>query len=364
MPDNRHIVLGLTSLSTPGSHLWMADLKEDSATSLTRGPGSESYPSASPAGDQIVFAAGDPDYDVVETFAGDGDARPLLATARNESDPVWSPDGNLLAYVTDRGGQDEIWLRAREGQTRDRPLILQSDFGDDRTIMLGSPSFSPDGQRIAYQRNAHKPLWPLRIWISQTAGGPPVPLLPASHAGYQGAPTWSPDGQWIAYTQWTDRQSTLAKVRVGSGEAPVILRSDGVPNAVASWSPTNDWITWETEQGFVLVSPDGKQQRVVSDDHWFAHTWSKDGSRIFGIRETEQLRLSLVSVDARTSQIRVLADLGSSPPVNNPVKGLSVGNDGRTFVTSLVRLRGDLWTLGNVKWQQRPSRWMSLFRFP
>jgi Tol biopolymer transport system component len=363
MPDNRHIVLGLTSLSTPGSHLWMADVEEDSAESLTRGPGSESYPSSSPAGDHVVFATGEPDYDVVETSAGAREARPLLATARNESDPAWSPDGTLLAYVTDRGGQDEIWLRARDGQTRDRPLIVQSDFGDDRTIMLSSPSFSPDGLRIAYQRNAHKPLWPLRIWISQTAGGPPVPLLPAAHAGYQGAPTWSPDGRWIAYTQWTDRQSTLAKVRVGSGEAPVILRSDGVPNAVAAWSPTNDWITWETEQGFVLVSPDGKHQRVLSDDHWFAHTWSKDGSQIFGIRETEQLRLSLVSVDARTSQIRVLADLGPSPPVNNPVKGLSMASDGRAFATSLVRLRGDLWTLGNVKWQQSVSRWWSLFRF-
>lgn len=365
MPDNRQIVLGVTSLSTPGSHLWMADLERDRAWTLTRGPGSESYPSSSPGGEQIVFATGEPDYDVVETSSGGSDTRPLLATARNESDPVWSPDGTLTAYVTDRSGQDEIWLRTRNSQTGDRPLIVQSDFGDDdRTIMLGSPSFSPDGQRIAYQRNAHKPIWPLRIWISQTAGGPPVPLLPATHKGYQGAPTWSPDGQWIAYTEWTDRQWTLAKVRVGSGDTPVILRTDGVPNATPSWSPTNDWITWETEQGFVLVSPDGKEQRVLSNDHWFAHTWSKDGSRIFGIRETEQLRLSLVALDARTGQVRVLADVGPSPPVNNPVKGLSASADGRTFLTSVVRLRGDLWTLGNVRWRQSSPRWLSLFRSP
>jgi hypothetical protein len=38
-------VLGVTSLSTPGSHLWMADLEGDRAWWLTRGPGSESYPS-------------------------------------------------------------------------------------------------------------------------------------------------------------------------------------------------------------------------------------------------------------------------------------------------------------------------------
>src|SRR5207247_2299484 len=87
----RHVVLGITSLSTPGSHLWMADLERDRAWSLTRGPGSESYPSSSPGGEQVVFTSGEPDYDVVEMSLAGNPIRPLLATARNEADPVWSP---------------------------------------------------------------------------------------------------------------------------------------------------------------------------------------------------------------------------------------------------------------------------------
>jgi Tol biopolymer transport system component len=364
LPDSRHVVLGVTSLSTPGSHLWMADLERDRTWSLTRGPGSESYPSSSPDGGRIVFATGEPDYDLVEIPLGGNATRPLLATARSESDPVWSPDGTLFAYVTDRSGQDEIWLRTRDGPSSDRPLITQADFGDDRTIMLSAPSFSPDGRRIAYQRNAHKPIWPLRIWISLTAGGPPVPLLPPTHEGYQGAPTWSPDGQWIAYTAWKDDRWMLAKVRVGSGEGPIVLRTDGVPTATPSWSPANDWITWETERGFVLVSPDGSTQRVLSDDQWLVHTWSRDGSEIFGIRETEDLRLSLVAVEAHSGKARILADLGPSPAVNNPVKGFSLSADGRSIATSILRLRGDLWMLENLQWQERSPRWFSLFRSP
>jgi Tol biopolymer transport system component len=360
LPDSRHVVLGATSLATPGSHLWLADVDRNQAWTLTRGPGSESYPSASPDGRQVAFATGEPDYDIVEIPLDGGGAHPLLLTARNESDPVWSRDGTVLAYVTDRSGQDEIWLGAREKRGGDRPLITQADFGDDRTILLASPSFSPDGQRVAYQRNASKPIWPLRIWISQTAGGPPVPLVPASHEGYQGAPTWSPDGQWVAYAEWTDRQWTLAKVRVGSGDAPIVLRSDGVPNANPSWSPANDWITWETAKGFVLVAPDGTGERVLSDDHWLAHTWSKDGSAILGIRETERLRLSLVAVDARTGRARVIADLGPSPAVNNPVKGFSVSGDGRTIVTSFVHLRGGLWTMGELRWRDSLPAWFPL----
>ena len=78
-------------------------------------PGSESYPSSSPDGTQVVFATGEPDYDIVETSLPEGVTRSLLATPRNESDPVWSPRGSTLAYVTDRSGQDEIWLRNRDG---------------------------------------------------------------------------------------------------------------------------------------------------------------------------------------------------------------------------------------------------------
>src|SRR6185503_6551550 len=224
-------------------------------------------------------------------------SRRLFGGDRNESDPVWSADQNLLAYVTDRAGQDEIWVSSADGRTAHRALVAQSFFGDDRTIMLASPVFSPDGRRIAYQRNAQKPVWPLRIWISQTAGGPPVPLLPPTIEGYQSAPTCSPDGQWIAYANLTDPgEWRLAKVRVGD-DRPIPLRSDGIANATPAWSPRGDWITWETTRGFLLVSADGSRERVLSDEHWFAHAWSHDGSRIFGVRETEDLRLSLVSLD-------------------------------------------------------------------
>jgi Tol biopolymer transport system component len=369
LPDSQHVVLGITSLSTPGSHLWMADLEHDRAWSLTRGPGSESYPSSSPGGDQVAFTDGDPDYDLLEVSVDRGTVRSLLATNRNESDAEFSPDGQLLSYVTDRRGQDEIWLRTREGQLIDRALITQQDFGDDRTLLLGSPTFSPDGQRLAYQRNGYKPRWPLRIWISMTAGGPPTPLLPRAHEAIQGAPAWSPDGQWIVFAEWKDQHWQLVKVRVGSGEEPIVLRSDGVANATPRWSPKNDWITWETEQGFLLVSPDGKQERSLSDDlwsdaPWLVHAWSRDGSAILGIKENDERHLSVIAVNAATGAARAIADLGPSPPVNNPVKGFSVSADGRTITTSIVRLRGDLWLLGGLRWKSTSSWWRSPFAAP
>jgi eukaryotic-like serine/threonine-protein kinase len=359
LPDSRHIALGVESLSTPGSHLWIADLTRDRAWALTRGADSELYPTASSAGDQIVFMRGEPDYDLtLISLIGRTSAQPLLTTPHNESDPTLSPDGKLLVYVTDRTGQDEIWGRQVRGGD-DQPLITQRDFGDDRTVMLSSPALSPDGQRIAYQRNGFKPRWPLRIWVSLVAGGMPAPLLPASYEGIQSAPTWSPDGQWIAFAQWKDRQWELAKVRVGSGEGPVVLRRDGLANAAPHWSPANDWITWETEAGVVLVSPDGATERELSKEQWLAHTWSHDGSQIIAVRENEDRHLSVIAISVNRNKESTLADLGPSFAFNNPVKGLTLIDGGRMLATSILRPRGDLWVAEGIGWRSGFARALS-----
>jgi serine/threonine protein kinase len=360
MPDGRHAVLALQSMVTFRSHLWLVDLERDQGHALTSTPVGEAFPSASPTGNELVYTKDDSDYDVVQirlapggSDRGPGRPEPILQSSRNESDPVWSTDGRM-AYVTDRSGQDEIWARDQDGRLGDRPLITQRNFSaDDPTIMLGAPTFSPNGQLIAFLRTGKEPIRPLRIWYGPVTGGTASALLPLTDEVFQTAPTWSPDGQWIAFAEWSAGLWRLVKVRVGS-ETRVELRADGVPNATPQWSPLGEWITWETADGFMLVSPDGTRQQLLSDDRWHAHAWARDGSEVYGIRETEDLHLSLVAVSARTAgRTRVLADLGPSPPANNPVKGLSVSRDGRTLVTSLLRLRGDLWVLTGLQWKTK-----------
>ena len=345
LPDGRHVVLAVRTGSTPGSHLWVADLERDRAWPLTEGPGTEHDPSVSPSGDRVVFTAGEPDYDLMEVPLDAPASRRIIATARSEMDPSWSPDGTTMAYVTDRRGHDEIWLHSRNEPWGDRPVITQADFGDDRTIMLGTPAFSPDGSRLAYQRNANAPIWPLRIWISLIAGGPPVPLLPATHEGYQSAPTWSPDGDWIAYTEWKDDQWLLAKVRVGSGEAAGRAAPRRRAERDATLVPERRLDYVGDSAGFTVVSPDGSADRVLTDQQWLVHAWSPDGTRVLGVFETADLHLAIVGLDVRTGAPGIPADLGPSPPVNNPLRGFGVTPDGRSIVTSIVRPRGDLWLL-------------------
>ena len=114
----------------------------------------------------------------------------------------------------------------------------------------------------------------------------------------------------------------------------------------------------------MLVPPDGTGSAYSLTSIGSPTCWSRDGTRIFAIRETEDLRLTLVSLDTHSGAVRVIADLGPSPPVNNPVKGLTVSADGLRFVTSVVNLRGDLWTAANVKWRTASPAWWRWFRGP
>jgi eukaryotic-like serine/threonine-protein kinase len=75
------------------------------------------------------------------TLAPDGKPTPFVATRANEWYPVFSPDGHWLAYVSDAGGQDEVYVRAYPGPGAAIPV--SPDGGD-------APTWSPTGHRLYY----------------------------------------------------------------------------------------------------------------------------------------------------------------------------------------------------------------------
>ena len=341
MPDSRHVVFsGELRDQTPGAHLWIADTRSAERRPLTATSGSEQYPAVSADGRRLAFTVQDEDYDLVEGTLDGAALRSVLATSRTEADPVWSPTRAQYAYVTNRAGRQEVWVRSGDGAL-ERPLVTPASFPDADTFLLGGLAFSPDGQRVAYQRRGPSGF---RIWTSAVAGGPAVQL--ATGDAYQDAPTWSPDGSWIAFVFRRGTQWGLAKTRVGGGSPPIVLQEGVVYPSNPRWSPTGEWITVETREGFSLVSPDGANHRVLSDEAPLVHGWSRDGKVIYGIRPADGGRLQLVSLDVTGGPETVLGrDLGPSPPSDDPLEGFSLAPDGRTFLTSILRLRGDVWLL-------------------
>jgi Tol biopolymer transport system component len=344
-PDNRHIALVRSDGRTPGAHLWLVDTRNDAAEPLTVTNGNEGSPTvAPPDGGTIALTSEATDFDLVTVPVDGSGLKPFLSSTRNEMDPAWSPVRAEYAYVTDRTGTPEIWLRREEGTWAEKALVTDRDFAGSRTIALGALAFSPDGQRLAYQRFSTEGY---RIWISPIAGGSPVPL-PAE--GDEDAPTWSPDGEWIAFIEFA--QNALLKVRVGEAASAAVVLKAGTgklgpdDHARPRWSPKGRLISCQQAEGLVLMSDDGKESRVLSEDDWVAYDWSADGTTIYGLQATEDLHhFMLVSLDVATGKRRVVnANLGPIPQVNEPIRGFSRMRNG-AFITSIARGRSDIWLL-------------------
>jgi Tol biopolymer transport system component len=128
----------------------------------------------------------------VATVTADGlaDERSIAADPGHDWGPNWSPDGRSIAFVSDRSGNEEIWIAPADGSGDARQLT--NDGAGDWV-----PAFSPDGTRIAFvsDRSGDSEVW------SMAADGSDLRNL-TNHPGYidgQWSVSWSPDGSRLVY---------------------------------------------------------------------------------------------------------------------------------------------------------------------
>jgi Tol biopolymer transport system component len=352
LADNRQVVVSLPDASGGNRHLWTADTVAGTARQITAGHTNETAPAVAPAGGRIAYASEEVDFDLT-LIAPDGSSRrTMLATARNEFDPVWSPTGDQFAFVTDRSGSVEIWTRSRDGQW-ERPIVTAADFGASRTEALGSLAFSPDGRTLAYQRGAEG-TWD--VWLSPVTGGAPIRLtstpIETSNRPWRDAPTWSPDGEWIAYLDNDAGKMSLIKARVGTNER-VELMQGVVAFSRPAWSPDGQWIATQNDDGLVRIPSGGGKPELITAAPNLGVTWRSDG-RLVALTESETPgHFAMVEINAATGDSRLLnADLGSIPIANQPIRGFSfTGAQG--FLTSLASARSDIWLIEGFQSRRR-----------
>ena len=333
MPDSRHIVLAYAPSLSGGSNLWMADVENESKVQLTFGTLSRDQPSLSPDGRRLVFANVQDDYNVIELPIAWGPPKTLLGNSRNELSPSWSPQGDQIAYSTDRAGEREIWI-SNFSAGLDRPIVRAKDFPTGVTTGITSPTFSPDGSRLAFVRYSSND--PATIWVAPTVGGAPIRLTSEQML----SPVWAPDGGRVGGLMQRDHPGEPALVGVGADMTPHVIPHAPPCRSPLAWSPTGEWLACESRDDIALFSEDGGRRKRLPKVEATSLVFSQDGKTIYAVGRAEG-RSFLKSVDVETGTTKVLADYGPEMIFSGGMPfhtRLSLSPDGKMLVTSAVNL--------------------------
>jgi Tol biopolymer transport system component len=344
MPDNRHVVLSASPGAAP-RQLYLADTVTSVLTVISSGTTAENAPSVSPDGSRLAFLETVIDRDVVSVDLATAAVTSVIATQPGEEMPAWAVRESAMVYVTDRDGENEIWMR-KPGQP-DRPLVTPRDFPPGTTQGFMAPSLSPDATRVIY---GHLELGGQSgLWMSAVAGGPPVRLVKS--AGDDTPGSWSPDGHWFVYRRLHDGRASLNKVKTTGGAELEVLKADVKGTWVPVWSPANDWILY-TESGVKLISPDGQTTRDLSTTTAVACAFSADGKTIYCLRQPAALgRLELFSMSVVGGPEKTMGTLAPEylPSATfGPSLRLSLTPDGKSLTYGTLRSTSNLWLMDGL----------------
>ena len=130
-----------------------------------------------------------------------------MASSQDEHSLCFSNAGNKSIYITNRNGDDEIWLRKNDEDIR--PIVTKNDFPDVENYTIADANISPDGSRVAFRVLGNK--IGSKLFVASTEGGKPTRLL--SGDNFEQISSWSPDSKSLVLAIWNDTTDALGIVR-------------------------------------------------------------------------------------------------------------------------------------------------------
>jgi len=227
--DGRSVLF--SSYRSGGINLWRVRLDAGGAPvgaleQLTQGAGQDVQLAVGPAG--VAFSIQRQNANLWRlpldpaTGRAAGPPEPFVTSSREDSRGAWSPDGRFVAFISDREGEMNLWLR-------------DLATGADRRLTSGAggdyqPDWSPDGRTLVFfSARAGSP----DLWTAEIASGELRRLT--SDPGIEINPFFSPDGRRIAYQADATGRFELWLLDLATGERRQLGR-EGVSGHYQRWS--------------------------------------------------------------------------------------------------------------------------------
>ncbi len=305
----------------------VSDDKENELETITVRNETEGY-GLSPSSKRAAISA----HGEIFTVATDqGDVQRVTQSYSRESNPEWSPDGKWIAFVSDKSGQDEVWI-AREDGTG----LKQITTGATEKHAI---EWSPDSKTLLVSASDHK------LYRYDLDKPQPTVLAQGVASNINGA-TFSPDGRWIAYSTLDNEMRPHAYVIPSTGGKPQHIGNDELQFAESSPHWTRDgrkiiFLAGVTQQGSAVQRrPQSqlfsvslqKEEKALSDRGLDTEEEAAQADREARARRPQgpprddatpaEVKIDFEGIAKRVHQITHLGDNVSSP---------AVSPDGRTY---------------------------------